>query len=281
MTRTVRGVLLGLALTLLAVPTASAQTAGSGGVSGATTTTEPSDDATTSRPDDAVDDETSSDEERPTGTEPRVSQTKTVKLTRSQSKRVQRKVRVRADGKIGAGTRKAIRRYQQRRDLKRTGRPNLETLRKMRLSFADTIERKLAGTTSTEDSDAGTTTAASGDVAGAIDAARSKIGTPYASGGNGPSSFDCSGLTVWAFKQIGVDLPRTSFEQYREGTSVAKADIQPGDLVFFNTAGSGASHVGIATSATKVISATTSGVKEHRIDDSYWGSHYVGARRLS
>jgi len=269
-TRIVRGALLGLALTLLAAPVASAQSAGSGGVSGAMTTTPSDDDAT--RP---SDDGTPDDDARP-----HVSDTKTVKLTRSQTKRVQRKVRVRADGKIGPGTRKAIRRYQKRRDLKRTGRPNLETLRRMRLSFADKIERKLADASDDDGRDA-TTPVVDGDVAGAIEAARAKIGSSYASGGNGPTSFDCSGLMVWAFERIGVSLPRTSFEQYRLGTSVERSDIRPGDLVFFDSAGSGASHVGIATSATKVISATSSGVKEHRIDSGYWNDHYVGARRLS
>jgi cell wall-associated NlpC family hydrolase len=55
--------------------------------------------------------------------------------------------------------------------------------------------------------------------------------------------------------------------------------VQAGDLVFFNANGPGASHVGIATSNSTAISATTHGVMEHSISDSYWGSHYVGARR--
>ena len=66
-----------------------------------------------------------------------------------------------------------------------------------------------------------------------------------------------------------------------EGVAVGKADIRPGDLVFFSIAGSGASHVGIAFSATRVISTTTGGVKEHAIDDEYRGANYVGARRVT
>jgi cell wall-associated NlpC family hydrolase len=81
--------------------------------------------------------------------------------------------------------------------------------------------------------------------------------------------------------KAGISVPRTSFDQYRTGTSISRSQIQSGDLVFFNTAGPGASDVGIATSATTVVSATTHGVREHAIFDSYWGSHFVGARRLS
>ena len=111
-------------------------------------------------------------------------------------------------------------------------------------------------------------------------AARAQIGAPYAYGGSAPGGFDCSGLVVYAFKQAGVSLPRTSFAQFGSGTAVDRANIQAGDLVFFNANGPGASHVGIATSNSTVISATTHGVREHAISDSYWGSHYVGARRV-
>ena len=64
------------------------------------------------------------------------------------------------------------------------------------------------------------------------------------------------------------------------GRPVARDDIRRGDLVFFSTAGAGASHVGVATSSTTVISATNSGVMEHSTQDAYWGGNYVTARRL-
>lgn len=212
-----------------------------------------------------------------------VSPTKTVKLTRSQTKSVQRRVKVSADGALGARTRTAIKRYQKKKRLTRTGRPNLETLRTMRLAFAAKIEAQLAssGSASADSTSTAGAPAPAGAIAAAIAAARSQIGTPYRSGGSAPGGFDCSGLTVWAFKQAGIDLPRTSFDQFKEGVAVDQSAIQPGDLVFFSTAGPGASHVGIATSATTVISATTRGVMEHRLNDSYWGAAYVGARRIS
>ena len=86
-------------------------------------------------------------------------------------------------------------------------------------------------------------------------------------------------MTITA--QAGITLPRTSFQQYGVGVAVPKAQIEAGDLVFFDTAGAGASHVGVATSPTTAISATTHGVQEHRLDDGYWGGHFVGARRVT
>lgn len=111
-------------------------------------------------------------------------------------------------------------------------------------------------------------------------AATRQIGDAYASGAGGPDAFDCSGLTRFAFAVAGVDLPHQSHAQAGRGRPVAKGDIRAGDLVFFSTAGAGASHVGIATGSRTVVSATNSGVMEHRRDDAYWGGHYVTARRV-
>lgn len=74
---------------------------------------------------------------------PTVSETQTVRLTRSQTKSVQRRAHVKADGALGSRTRAAIKRYQGRKRLVRTGRPNLQTLRAMKLAFASRIERQL------------------------------------------------------------------------------------------------------------------------------------------
>lgn len=114
----------------------------------------------------------------------------------------------------------------------------------------------------------------------AVRAARSRIGSPYQWGGNGPSSFDCSGLTRWAMRRADIKLPRTSQQQQNAGYAIADSDIKPGDMVFFDTAGPGASHVGIAVSSTAAISATSSGVRRHAIKTGYWGSHFIDARRV-
>jgi cell wall-associated NlpC family hydrolase len=134
----------------------------------------------------------------------------------------------------------------------------------------------LSGSTTTS----GSSAPASSGVSAAVAAARSKVGAPYVTAGVGPSGFDCSGLTMWAFRQAGISLPRTSYAQYGVGSPVSRSAVRAGDLVFFDTSGGGASHVGIATGAGTAISATTHGVMEHSISDAYWGSHYVGARRV-
>jgi cell wall-associated NlpC family hydrolase len=113
-----------------------------------------------------------------------------------------------------------------------------------------------------------------------VKTAVAQIGDGYAWGGTGPDAFDCSGLTAYAFARADVALPHNSQGQAAMGSPVDRDDIRAGDLVFFSTAGPGASHVGIATGATTVVSATNSGVMEHSISDAYWGASYVSARRL-
>ena len=91
----------------------------------------------------------------------------------------------------------------------------------------------------------------------ALEAAKTKIGAPYVWGGNGPDSFDCSGLTSWAYKQAGVSIPRTAEQQAAAGTPVDLDDLQLGDLVTFYE---GASHVGIYAGDGQVLNAPTQGV---------------------
>lgn len=102
------------------------------------------------------------------------------------------------------------------------------------------------------------------------------IGTPY--GGD----FDCSGYVYKVFNENGIELPRSSKSQYKHGESVEKANLQKGDLVFFNTSGSGISHVGIYIGDNKFIhSATSSGVSISKLNDPYyWGKRYVGAAKV-
>lgn len=89
-----------------------------------------------------------------------------------------------------------------------------------------------------------------------VDAVYSKIGAPYAWGATGPSSFDCSGLTSWAYAQAGKQIPRTSQAQASGGTPVAISDLQPGDIVAYY---GGASHVGIYVGNGKIVDALNSG----------------------
>ena len=94
--------------------------------------------------------------------------------------------------------------------------------------------------------------------------------------------FDCS-LLVWtAFHAQGIDVPRTTREQFSVGTNVDRAALQPGDLVFFRTGkGPGVSHVGIATGDDRFIHTSTSqGVMYSALTEPYWSQRYLGARRV-
>ena len=117
-----------------------------------------------------------------------------------------------------------------------------------------------------------------------VAAARSLTGAPYKWGGESPQTgFDCSGLTWWAYRQVGVDLPRVSTDQYEAGQPVNRRDIRPGDLVFFRLPGKPSiMHVGIATERGTFIHSPSSGgrVREEALDAPYWREHFIGARRV-
>ena len=114
-----------------------------------------------------------------------------------------------------------------------------------------------------------------------IATAKQYIGVPYVWGGSSPSGFDCSGFVQYVFGKHGVTLPRTSKEQYSVGTWVAQSNLQPGDLVFYNTSGSGVSHLGIYIGNGQFIHASTSkGVMISEMSNSYWSARYYGARRV-
>jgi cell wall-associated NlpC family hydrolase len=115
----------------------------------------------------------------------------------------------------------------------------------------------------------------SGVGARALAVAADFIGTPYKYGGNGPDTFDCSGLTSWAFKAAGVTLPRSSRQQATVGTPVPFNQLQPGDLVFFYDP---ISHVGIYAGDGKMINAPQTGdvVKYATVQQ----SRFTTARRI-
>jgi peptidoglycan DL-endopeptidase CwlO len=117
-------------------------------------------------------------------------------------------------------------------------------------------------------------TAASPNAQVAVDAALSKVGAPYAWGGAGPDSFDCSGLTMWAWGQAGVSLPHNSGMQYSATPRVAQSDLQPGDLLFF---GSPIHHVGMYIGNGQMVEAPYTGLSV-RVTAAF-RSDYVGAGR--
>lgn len=114
--------------------------------------------------------------------------------------------------------------------------------------------------------------------------AMSLIGIHYRRGGTSPEAgLDCSGLVRYVFRQAnGTELPRTSAEISRVGEHIDKKDLQPGDLVFFNTLKRAFSHVGIYLGDNKFIHAPSSGgaVRIENMDMSYWKARFNGARRI-
>lgn len=98
------------------------------------------------------------------------------------------------------------------------------------------------------------------------DAAMSKQGAPYVWGATGPSSFDCSGLTSWAYNQVGKSIPRTSGAQASGGTPVSLNALQPGDIISYY---SGASHVAIYIGDGKIVHAVNEGTPVQVNDINY------------
>jgi cell wall-associated NlpC family hydrolase len=109
----------------------------------------------------------------------------------------------------------------------------------------------------------------------ALKAAITRMRMPYVWGATGPGSFDCSGLMYWAFKKVGITLPRSSTAQSKVGRPVARSDLQPGDMVFFYNP---VHHVGFYAGNGKVLNAVQTGDVVRYTDLSRM--HYNSARRL-
>ncbi len=115
--------------------------------------------------------------------------------------------------------------------------------------------------------------------------ALSFVGVNYRRGGESPEAgFDCSGLVRHVFREsLGLVLPRTSRDISRVGETIHREELQPGDLVFFNTLRRGFSHVGIYLGEHRFVHAPASG-GEVRVEDmrqSYWVKRFNGARRIA
>ncbi|MFI9203731.1 C40 family peptidase [Streptomyces sp. NPDC053048] len=124
-------------------------------------------------------------------------------------------------------------------------------------------ERSSLGTKSASASDdesgssASTTSkksSATGSAATLVDFLRAQVGKPYIMGSTGPSAYDCSGLVMAAYSQIGIDLPRVSQDQSTAGTQVSTSNLQVGDILYWGSAGS-AYHVAVYVGGGKFIGA--------------------------
>jgi cell wall-associated NlpC family hydrolase len=103
-------------------------------------------------------------------------------------------------------------------------------------------------------------------------------GVPYHYGGGSRKGFDCSGLVQYSFAQIGLNVPRNSYDQYRYSTPVYISRIQAGDLLFFRTDNSFVTHVGIYIGDNLFVHAPGKGkyVTTERLDESYYQKRLVG-----
>ena len=110
----------------------------------------------------------------------------------------------------------------------------------------------------------------------ALQAAITRLGYPYIWGAAGPTSFDCSGLVMWAYQQVGISLPHFTVSQYNSGVHVARNDLEPGDLIFFF---SNISHVGMYIGNGMMIDAPNFG-EDVKVQPIYW-NEFVGAVRIA
>jgi cell wall-associated NlpC family hydrolase len=112
---------------------------------------------------------------------------------------------------------------------------------------------------------------------GVVGIAMRYLGVPYVWGGASPRGFDCSGLVMYVFAQIGVSLPHSSYAQFGMGTPVSMSELQPGDLVFF----AGASHVGIYIGGGQFIHAPHTGtVVQISTLTGWYAAEFAGGRRI-
>jgi cell wall-associated NlpC family hydrolase len=125
---------------------------------------------------------------------------------------------------------------------------------------------------------------AGGRVQQLIEDALQLVGIRYRRGGSSTETgFDCSGFVGYVFREgLGLALPRTSREISRTGEPVDKNELEPGDLVFFNTMRHAFSHVGIYLGDNQFVHAPRSGraVRVEDLRDRYWAKRYNGARRI-
>lgn len=169
----------------------------------------------------------------------------------------------RKDGRISKDTTEAIKKFQKENGLKKSGKLDTKTYNKISWEAF-----KMEGIPDVRGKDI-------------VKTAAKYKGVPYKFGGTTPKGFDCSAYVQYVFGKHDAKLPRTVDAQVLDGIFVLKSKLKPGDLVFFSTYASGASHVGIYAGSGKFWSASTSrGVVLDSLDTGYWKEHYYGARRV-
>jgi len=120
-----------------------------------------------------------------------------------------------------------------------------------------------------------------------INTAKSYYGTPYKFGGTTRAGMDCSALLFHSFYSVGINLPRMSADQAKQGVKVNTRDLKPGDVLFFATSRrkKRVTHAGIVTEVNKgdirfIHASTSLGVSEDYLSNRYWNKAFLFARRL-
>ncbi len=116
--------------------------------------------------------------------------------------------------------------------------------------------------------------------------AQKQLGHRYVWGATGPNTFDCSGFTSYLYKSQGISLPRRAVEQFHKGIAIARAELQKGDLIFFDTSrnkSKGVNHVGMYIGDNKFIHASSA---KHKVvitslEHPFYSARFMGARRFS
>lgn len=117
----------------------------------------------------------------------------------------------------------------------------------------------------------------------AVELAAALIGKPYVWGAEGPRAFDCSGLTQYVYREVGIDLPRRAINQSQAGDAIGRR-LRRGDLVFFSTdeRRSLVTHVGIYEGGGVMINASKrhGRVRRDDLSEEYWADRFMFARRV-
>jgi len=193
------------------------------------------------------------------------------------------------DGEFGNETKAAVEQFQLDHDLTVTGVVNNATWRALKSVKSVKLKRKSSGGESDfkpliSDSKLvpfGKLLINRNQARAVLATGKKLIGVPYVFGGTTPNGFDCSGFLQYIFKQNGIAIPRLADEQFKLGKKATTDELVEGDLVFFTTYESGASHCGIYVGNGEFLHTSSSrGVRIDSLNNVYWAPRFYGAKRI-